>query len=101
MFALIGTFRVDSILGILYSNGTIDREVTSLYNITVAASDGGYPINSANVQVTINVLDRNDNSPTFSNKTYYFEVYENVPIGYVISQVRTVFFSLKFAEGPM
>ena len=91
-FLFTGAFRIDPTLGIIYSNGTIDREIVPFYNLTVVAYDGGFPINSAEVQVIISVLDTNDNSPTFSNKTYYFEIYENVPIGYVISQVSVFLF---------
>ena len=87
-----GAFHIDPTLGIIYSNGTIDREIIPLYNLTVVAHDGGQPVNSAEVQVVISVLDANDNSPTFSNKTYYFEVYENRPIEYVISQASIIFF---------
>ena len=82
-----GAFRIDPVLGKLYSNGTIDREENSFYNLTVIAYDGGNPVNSAKVQVSVTVLDVNDNSPIFSNKSYQIEVYENVPIGRTISQV--------------
>ena len=88
-FCFSGTFRIDPILGIIFTNGTVDRERISFYNLTVMAKDGGYPQNSAEINVLITILDVNDNSPTFANKTYNIKVYENAPIGYVISQVSS------------
>ena len=49
-------------------------------------------MNSAEVQVLVSVLDVNDNSPMFLNRSYQIEVYENVPIGSTISQVSNYSF---------
>lgn len=82
-----GAFRIDALVGIIYVNATLDRESIPFHNLTVAATDGGYPPNSATVYVGIDVLDINDNSPIFTNQTYFVAVHENVSVGFVIAQV--------------
>ena len=73
--------------GRLYTNITLDRETQSSYNLTVIASDGGSPPKTATTYVEIEVLDRNDNSPKFSNASYSVEIPEDVPVGYNVYQV--------------
>ena len=63
-----GNFSIDAITGELQVIGTLDREEAPIITVTVCAHDN--PINqslrlSSEVNVTINVLDINDNDPTF------------------------------------
>ncbi|XP_067423451.1 protocadherin gamma-A10-like [Emydura macquarii macquarii] len=55
----------------------LDREQVSEYNITVIATDRGIPPLSSNKTVFIEVLDKNDNRPVFSQKYYTIYIPEN------------------------
>lgn len=46
----------------------LDRETRDRYVLTVVATDNGTPVSTASTTVTINVLDANDNSPSFSKQ---------------------------------
>ena len=60
--------------GVIFVNGIIDRESQAQYEFRVLASDGD--LNSTTM-VSIEVLDMNDNTPTFSEQTPVgFEVVE-------------------------
>lgn len=45
--------------------GTLDYEAVTTYNFTVEASDDGNPMLTSSISVTIDVVDVNDNPPTF------------------------------------
>ena len=59
----LGHFRLDSMTGLLFVVGgaRLDVDEVSLYNLTIAAVDGGGRNNTAEVYITI--LDSNDNAP--------------------------------------
>ncbi|MED6243863.1 hypothetical protein ATANTOWER_028651, partial [Ataeniobius toweri] len=59
----------------------LDREKQSLIQLTLTAIDGGTPVKSGSMTITVNVLDVNDNPPVFSQTLYKINVYENVKIG--------------------
>lgn len=73
--------------GWIYLRGILDREAREQYDITVLASDNGTPSATATTHVIVNVLDANDNDPTFSRDSYEFSVEENVKRGAVIGQL--------------
>lgn len=52
----------------------VDREVASSYTLTVKVSDGGSPAKFDTTQVTISVVDDNDNYPVFTESSYTFTV---------------------------
>ena len=56
-------FRVDSKTGEVFLRRRLDREVESLYSLTVTASDRGSPPLSAFTRLIVRVLDVNDNAP--------------------------------------
>lgn len=76
--------NISELFGIFPNNGwiylrrTLDRESCELYDITVLASDNGTPPRNATTHIIVNVLDANDNDPTFSRDSYEFTVEENV-----------------------
>lgn len=76
--------------GKLYIAKQLDRETRDLYKLTVMAQDHGAPARSSEVNVTIHILDSNDNRPRFLNQTYSFYVSENVPPGRKIGAVKAV-----------
>ncbi|XP_031558160.1 protocadherin Fat 4-like [Actinia tenebrosa] len=60
---------------------TLDREYISFYNLTLNATDRGYPRKTALQHAYIEVLDINDNSPEFSSNIYTVKISENSPNG--------------------
>ena len=67
-----------------------DRENMSYYNFFVFAVDGGSPPLSASAEVTINILDLNDERPSFSQISYTFYVTENCPLNTPVGNVSAV-----------
>ncbi|XP_041709860.2 protocadherin alpha-3 isoform X19 [Coregonus clupeaformis] len=59
----------------------LDREKQPVIQLTLTAVDGGKPPSSGTLPVVVNVIDANDNSPTFSKSLYKVSVPENVPLG--------------------
>nr|XP_015205221.1 PREDICTED: protocadherin alpha-4-like isoform X10 [Lepisosteus oculatus] len=59
----------------------LDREKQPVINLILTAFDGGKPPLSGTLQITVTVLDNNDNSPVFSSAFYKIRVLENVPKG--------------------
>lgn len=51
--------------GIIKTNIVLDREIREQYRLTVIATDQGVPQMTGTTRVKINVLDINDNQPTF------------------------------------
>ncbi|XP_077387454.1 protocadherin alpha-3-like isoform X10 [Festucalex cinctus] len=59
----------------------LDREKQPVLTMTLTAVDGGSPTKSGTSQIIINVLDNNDNIPTFSESLYKTTLKENAPVG--------------------
>ncbi|XP_026214081.1 protocadherin alpha-2-like [Anabas testudineus] len=59
----------------------LDREKQTVIELTLTAIDGGKPPRSGTLQILVNVLDVNDNSPLFSKSLYKVQVAENTNIG--------------------
>ncbi|XP_053501639.1 protocadherin alpha-2 isoform X7 [Ictalurus furcatus] len=60
---------------------SLDRERESVIQFVLAAVDGGTPPRSGTMQIVINVLDINDNSPVFTKALYKVSVHENAGVG--------------------
>ncbi|XP_055498721.1 protocadherin beta-15-like isoform X5 [Leucoraja erinacea] len=69
---------------VLVLQRALDRETTSTHVLTVLAEDGGVPVRSGTVQVTIRVKDVNDNLPIFSQAVYSVSMVESARIGSLI-----------------
>ncbi|XP_014863728.1 PREDICTED: protocadherin alpha-11-like isoform X3 [Poecilia mexicana] len=59
----------------------LDREKESVIKLVFTAVDGGSPPRSGTLQLTVNVIDVNDNSPVFSKSLYKVQIRENVSPG--------------------
>ncbi|XP_045897963.1 protocadherin alpha-3-like, partial [Micropterus dolomieu] len=68
----------------------LDRERNDKHLIFVTAVDGGKPQRSGTLNVSIIILDSNDNRPMFSQDTYQIEIYENVPVGSAVTSVSAI-----------
>ena len=91
MFALIAYFIVFSIIFILSAEVTLrnplDREETHQIVLTIRASDGGPVVKTAEVLLTVTVLDMNDNTPVFNASSYVKFVPENIGASEYITTV--------------
>ncbi|XP_038157776.1 protocadherin alpha-13-like [Cyprinodon tularosa] len=66
----------------------LDRERKVEHNLTLTALDGGTPPRSGILNLTITVLDVNDNRPVFSKDTYTVSLNENAPLGTIVIKVN-------------
>ncbi|XP_012412299.2 protocadherin gamma-B6-like [Trichechus manatus latirostris] len=71
----------------LVTDGTLDREQTPEYNITITATDKGKPPLSYSKSITLHITDINDNAPVFHQASYVVHVAENNPPGASITHV--------------
>uniref|UniRef100_A0A3Q3IEL2 Cadherin domain-containing protein n=1 Tax=Monopterus albus TaxID=43700 RepID=A0A3Q3IEL2_MONAL len=60
---------------------SLDREQSRTHTFLVTAVDGGKPQKSGTLNVSIIVLDSNDNRPVFSQEIYQIAIQENAPVG--------------------
>ncbi|KAM9849593.1 protocadherin Fat 4-like [Aulostomus maculatus] len=72
----------------LVVDGPLDRENTSLYNVTMTATDGGSPPLSSRRIITVHVSDVNDNAPRFMEPVISIYVKENSPTGSTIYTIN-------------
>ena len=62
-----GDFTIDQSTGHILVAGTLDRETTDSYIITIQGSDG---TNSAQYTLNLAITDENDNNPVFNPLSY-------------------------------
>ncbi|KAL2094521.1 hypothetical protein ACEWY4_009240 [Coilia grayii] len=72
----------------LVTDGPLDREVVSEYNVTVTATDQGTPSLKSNKTLLIKISDVNDNAPVFGKTMYIAHVSENNEQGVSVSSVH-------------
>uniref|UniRef100_A0A8C8SB53 Cadherin domain-containing protein n=1 Tax=Pelusios castaneus TaxID=367368 RepID=A0A8C8SB53_9SAUR len=66
----------------------LDREQQREHQLVLTAIDGGNPARSGSAQVTVVVLDSNDNAPVFSQAVYKVSVLENTPADTLLTQLN-------------
>ncbi|XP_066572828.1 protocadherin gamma-A3 isoform X15 [Amia ocellicauda] len=71
----------------LVTDGELDRETISEYNITITATDEGFPPLSSSKTIQLSVSDINDNPPVFDQQAYSAYVTENNTPGSSICSV--------------
>ncbi|XP_028271942.1 protocadherin alpha-2-like isoform X12 [Parambassis ranga] len=74
----------------------LDREKQSTIKLILTAVDGGKPAKSGTMEILVNVIDVNDNTPSFSKTLYKVRVNENVAIGTTILKLNAT----DLDEGP-
>ncbi|XP_036933503.1 protocadherin alpha-13-like isoform X2 [Acanthopagrus latus] len=65
----------------------LDREKQAVIKLTLTAVDGGKPPKTGSLHINVNVLDANDNTPSFSKTLYKARVNENAIAGSLVIQV--------------
>ncbi|XP_049441923.1 protocadherin alpha-8-like isoform X34 [Epinephelus fuscoguttatus] len=78
----------DGKMPILVLLKTLDRETKKSHKLLLTAIDGGKPSKSGTAEITVDVLDVNDNMPVFNEDTYSVLLEENAPIGTTIIKVN-------------
>ncbi|XP_041741980.2 protocadherin gamma-A6 isoform X6 [Coregonus clupeaformis] len=61
----------------LVTDSAFDRETVSEYNITITATDSGFPPLSSNKTFVLKIFDVNDNAPVFDQSEYSTYIMEN------------------------
>ncbi|XP_057205180.1 protocadherin beta-16-like isoform X15 [Triplophysa rosa] len=72
----------------IVTDGDLDREGESQYNITVMCADEGVPSLSSSITLSLQLSDVNDNAPVFEKSSYEASVQENNTPGLSIFTVR-------------
>ncbi|XP_029369150.1 protocadherin alpha-8-like [Echeneis naucrates] len=80
--------RGDDKIPFLVLQRHLDREQKTNHSLILTAVDGGTPPKSANLNLTIMVLDNNDNRPTFSKEVYSVTLQENVALDTIVMKVQ-------------
>ncbi|XP_048371364.1 protocadherin gamma-C5-like isoform X4 [Sphaerodactylus townsendi] len=66
----------------------LDREQQPEHQLILTAHDGGDPVLSGTAQLTIVVLDNNDNEPAFDLPVYKVTLPENIPVGSLLFKLN-------------
>ncbi|KAM5214052.1 protocadherin alpha-C1 [Hipposideros larvatus] len=66
----------------------LDREERATHRLVLTARDGGQPARSGDAQITVIVVDTNDNAPVFERTVYRTKVPETAPNGTVLFRVQ-------------
>ncbi|XP_048031668.1 protocadherin Fat 3 isoform X3 [Megalobrama amblycephala] len=83
----LGKFSIDDSTGIISVVDDLDYELCKDFYLNVEAFDGGSPPLRATTIVTIELLDVNDNSPSFSEDIYNVLISEDVAIGETVTRL--------------
>lgn len=67
-------FSIDSVSGLIRTKESLDHEEKSIYRLAVAATDGGRPPKQSVRLLRVEILDLNDNRPTFTSSSLVFRV---------------------------
>lgn len=87
----LDTFSIHPITGVIRTKVVLDHEEKTMYRIGVVASDGGSPSKQSVRMLRIEVLDLNDNRPTFTSSSLAFTVREDAKIGQVSVVSKNLF----------
>ncbi|XP_071380382.1 protocadherin alpha-8-like [Centroberyx affinis] len=78
----------DGKIPILVLQKSLDREAVRSHSLVLTALDGGKPPKSGDMNIRVDVLDVNDNTPIFSKDVYSVMLDENAPVGTTVIQVN-------------
>ncbi|XP_055524329.1 cadherin-87A [Wyeomyia smithii] len=83
-------FEINNTTGLIRSKARIDYEQVSMIDFNVVVVDTGIPQLSSTAEVTVDVINANDNEPIFEAPEYQLTVLENSPTGTVAGTVTAV-----------
>lgn len=69
-----GLFTIDPITGIIRTRITLDHEERSIYRLSIVAKDDGKPPKQTSRALRVEVLNLNDNRPTFTSSSLIYKV---------------------------
>uniref|UniRef100_A0A8C5SWR8 Cadherin domain-containing protein n=1 Tax=Laticauda laticaudata TaxID=8630 RepID=A0A8C5SWR8_LATLA len=78
-------FDIDTEMGLLLVLSPLDHERTSFYVLNITVYDLGSPQKSTWKLLAVNVLDVNDNAPTFLQSTYLIPIPEDIRMGTTVA----------------
>nr|XP_040218321.2 cadherin-87A isoform X1 [Anopheles coluzzii]XP_049463650.1 cadherin-87A isoform X1 [Anopheles coluzzii]XP_049463651.1 cadherin-87A isoform X1 [Anopheles coluzzii]XP_049463652.1 cadherin-87A isoform X1 [Anopheles coluzzii]XP_049463653.1 cadherin-87A isoform X1 [Anopheles coluzzii]XP_049463654.1 cadherin-87A isoform X1 [Anopheles coluzzii] len=81
-------FEIHNTTGLLRSIARIDYEATPVIKFNVSVIDTGVPQLTSTAQITVEVVNTNDNDPEFEQPEYTLQVRENSPVGTLVGMVR-------------
>ncbi|XP_029554280.1 protocadherin-15-like isoform X2 [Salmo trutta] len=84
-----GVFTINE-NGSIFTAVPLDRELRSRYDLIVEASDAAVDPRRTTFTLSVLVIDIDDNSPEFSQKTYVVNVPENSPVDTVVLRFSAV-----------
>ncbi|XP_029393891.1 protocadherin-23 [Mus pahari] len=85
--SLLGSEHPPRQSGALVLFRALDREASASHKLVLLASDHGCPPLSSTSVIAIEVLDINDNAPTFGSRRYHAHVKESTPVGSHVTMV--------------
>ncbi|KAM4706620.1 protocadherin Fat 4-like [Discoglossus pictus] len=80
-------FMIDSSTGQVTLVGSLDHENTASYSLIIQAVDSGTVPLSSTCTLNVDVLDENDNTPSFPKAAHFVDVLENMRVGELVSSV--------------
>ena len=83
----LDTFTIDSNGGEITMTQSLDRELVDVYELMVRAETQATPALVAYTQVSVQVMDVNDNAPLFEAHVYNVRIPEDAEIGAQVIQV--------------
>ncbi|XP_051766323.1 protocadherin gamma-C5-like isoform X27 [Ctenopharyngodon idella] len=69
---------------------SVDREKQSVHHLILTGIDGGDPARSGTTQITVKIIDANDNAPIFEHESYEVKVMESTVPGTMILTVKAI-----------
>ncbi|KAA0201593.1 hypothetical protein HAZT_HAZT002671 [Hyalella azteca] len=83
-------FEINMITGVVRLSAALDREKRALYVLNITVYDSGQPRLSSSINVTVQIMDINDNAPQFLRFSYHLHLPENMKIGTSVAQLQAV-----------
>ena len=83
-------FQIDTESGIITTLVVLDREANDSFTLTVIASDQGDPPLIATANITVDILDENDETPEFVGNITVFNIVEHAINGAYVGTVTAV-----------
>lgn len=81
-------FEINKTTGVIKTKTRLDYEKIKEIQFIATVTDTGIPQLTSTSQITVDILNTNDNEPKFSKSEYHFNITENSPRGTVVGKVE-------------